>query len=451
MSQSNNNEKIILDFKKTFNKVKEHVRKKISEAMPTIWASDRLGDVISELDIYANTEYGKFAKRNNMYMYSEEGLKIPQKNFKYLLIIDVIDGTVNMLSNLPFGVNMAFIKIGDNQSTFRIRDIEGVCITNYSTEECFEWFNGQGKKSYKPISKWSKTTKGVLEVSKVYEVPDEISYVEHGDEAAPLRQTQILKAFRTIFPESQRRAIDCTGLRMLEVTNGGLIAYGDWRRATKIWDTIPSIKYILECCKDCRVLNGNLKEYNESQILCEKRGRTYKFNKNLGAEIIVIRNEYYEELLNYFKNKPVFIVYGRAKKLAKSIKEFIKDEFGLNSTLLSEKATKGMHVKAKLDNYSDVKFAVVLMTPDDEGRLIMDEGKVVKAEQKLKTRARQNVIFEMGLFDGLRGGKNIIRLSKGVEETPSDILGIPPIYIKENGEWRDELRKEITAILEART
>ena len=73
-----------------------------------------------------------------------------------------------------------------------------------------------------------------------------------------------------------------------------------------------------------------------------------------------------------------------------------------------------------------------MLTPDDEGRL---KG----SNSSLKTRARQNVIFEAGYFMGKLGRNKTIILSS-VEETMSDIDGI--VYIDINN-YKSALLKKL--------
>ena len=63
------------------------------------------------------------------------------------------------------------------------------------------------------------------------------------------------------------------------------------------------------------------------------------------------------------------------------------------------------------EDYSDVGFAVILMTPDDVGGL---------KGQEQKDRVRQNVVFELGYFIGKLGRNRVMALVDGDIETPTD-------------------------------
>ena len=94
----------------------------------------------------------------------------------------------------------------------------------------------------------------------------------------------------------------------------------------------------------------------------------------------------------------------------------------------------------KLLRYSGVKFAVVLLTPDDEGRSRAD---VVRRKNGLKPRARQNVVLEFGFFVGLLGRDKVCVITRGELELPSDMLGIVPIDYDEAGAWKTRLAQEL--------
>ena len=76
----------------------------------------------------------------------------------------------------------------------------------------------------------------------------------------------------------------------------------------------------------------------------------------------------------------------------------------------------------KLEEYSqEVGYAIVLATPDDEGKS--------KSEDSYKSRVRQNVVLELGMFLAKLGREKVaILLKEDIEfEKPSDIHGL--IYI----------------------
>jgi len=61
------------------------------------------------------------------------------------------------------------------------------------------------------------------------------------------------------------------------------------------------------------------------------------------------------------------------------------------------------------------------------------------ASTKVKKRARQNVIFELGFFIGKFGTDRVAALIKGNVEKPSDFAGIGYISLDPHGGWKWKL------------
>lgn len=129
----------------------------------------------------------------------------------------------------------------------------------------------------------------------------------------------------------------------------------------------------------------------------------------------------------------VFIVHGHDEAVKQEVARFI-EKFDLTPIILHEQASSGRTIIEKIEAYSNVGFAVVLYTPCDVGAL---KGH----EDKLRDRARQNVVFEHGYLIGKIGRKNVCALVKGDVETPGDITGV--VYVSMQSEWRLTLAKEL--------
>lgn len=86
------------------------------------------------------------------------------------------------------------------------------------------------------------------------------------------------------------------------------------------------------------------------------------------------------------------------------------------------------------EDYSDVGFAVILMTPDDVDGL---------KGQEQKDRVRQNVVFELGYFIGKLGRNRVMALVDGDIETPTDISGVAYTPLDSHGFWKFALAKEL--------
>lgn len=129
----------------------------------------------------------------------------------------------------------------------------------------------------------------------------------------------------------------------------------------------------------------------------------------------------------------IFVVHGRNINIRDDIELFIR-RIGLEPIILAEQVNKGMTIIEKIENYSDVSYAIVLYTPCDEGRL--------KGEKDLNNRARQNVIFEHGYMVAKLGRNKVIALVDKDVEVPGDLSGV--IYISMNDkDWKLQVMREL--------
>ena len=118
--------------------------------------------------------------------------------------------------------------------------------------------------------------------------------------------------------------------------------------------------------------------------------------------------------------KRVFIVYGHDATAREQLEHTLM-QLKLEPVVLQNMAGGGDTIIEKLDQLKKTDYACVLLTPDDEGRKQDSSG-------KLKPRARQNVILELGMVLAHLGRRRVAILVKGsLIERPSDIDGL--IYI----------------------
>jgi predicted nucleotide-binding protein len=141
--------------------------------------------------------------------------------------------------------------------------------------------------------------------------------------------------------------------------------------------------------------------------------------------------------------RDVFVVHGH-DDAAKSLVARYLQKLGLNPVILHEQPNKGRTLMEKLEQYSATAFAVVLLTPDDEGRAHSTEPG--KGSSELQPRARQNVIFELGYLSGKLGRGRVCALRKGSIENPSDYDGVVYIPMDEGGGWQLLLLRELSAV-----
>lgn len=136
-------------------------------------------------------------------------------------------------------------------------------------------------------------------------------------------------------------------------------------------------------------------------------------------------------------SRKVFVVHGHDEGMKSSVARFL-EKLDLQPIILHEQPNGGKTIIEKFEANADVAFAVVLISPDDEGN---EKGK----KDKLQSRARQNVILELGYFIGRLGRAHVCALQSGDIETPTDVLGVLYVPYDLNGGWKIQLVKEIRA------
>lgn len=104
------------------------------------------------------------------------------------------------------------------------------------------------------------------------------------------------------------------------------------------------------------------------------------------------------------KRRRIFVSHGHNEILRLRLKDFLASRLKLETVVLKDLPSRGLTVIEKLEPASErCCFAVILLTRDDE--------------QKAGTvRSRQNVIHELGFFQGKYGRQNVVLLvEQGVE------------------------------------
>ena len=132
----------------------------------------------------------------------------------------------------------------------------------------------------------------------------------------------------------------------------------------------------------------------------------------------------------------IFIVHGHNNAILQSVARTI-EKLGLNPIILHEKPNEGNTIIEKFESHSNVGFAIILLTDDDEGKS--------KVEIELQKRARQNVILELGYFIGKLGRSKVLPLYSDGVELPSDIHGLLYVPLDKMDNWKFSIVKELKA------
>jgi predicted nucleotide-binding protein len=134
------------------------------------------------------------------------------------------------------------------------------------------------------------------------------------------------------------------------------------------------------------------------------------------------------------RSNRVFVVHGHDVAAKECVARFV-DKLSLTSVILHEQPNLGQTLIEKFEAFSDVGFAVVLLTPDDIAH-------AVGAPKVKRKRARQNVVLELGYFLGRLGRNRVCALYVDDVEVPSDYQGVAYIKLDEEGAWRTKLAQE---------
>jgi predicted nucleotide-binding protein len=134
----------------------------------------------------------------------------------------------------------------------------------------------------------------------------------------------------------------------------------------------------------------------------------------------------------------VFLVHGHDEASLHASARFL-EQLRLPFTILREQPNEGRTLIEKFIDYSDVGYAIVLLTPDDRA------GPVSVPPEGQMPRARQNVVLELGFFLGKLGRKRVCALYREGVEIPSDYSGVLFVKLDEAGAWRLELAREMKA------
>lgn len=159
---------------------------------------------------------------------------------------------------------------------------------------------------------------------------------------------------------------------------------------------------------------------NGSIVNCYNSGKYVVQGKAQDETKAIIEGE------NVSANRKIFVVYGHDVTSRMQLETLLR-RWGLEPIILDQQASAGQTIIEKLEAYaSDVGYAIVLATPDDLGR--------AKTEENIRSRVRQNVVLELGMFLAKLGRKRVAILLKEASdfERPSDIQGLIYISFRNN-------------------
>jgi internalin A len=177
---------------------------------------------------------------------------------------------------------------------------------------------------------------------------------------------------------------------------------------------------------DEQVSVGKLLNGIESKTRRDERRKAEEIREDVGGQT--------ENRKADKSKKKVFIVHGHDGESKEKVARFV-ERMELEAIILHEQASGGKTIIEKIEEYSQVNFAIVLLTPDDVGGL-------AKNAESILPRARQNVIAELGYMMARLGRDKICLLNKGVE-IPSDFHAIVCVELDDGDAWKIKLAQEM--------
>jgi predicted nucleotide-binding protein len=149
------------------------------------------------------------------------------------------------------------------------------------------------------------------------------------------------------------------------------------------------------------------------------------------------------KLLNLVKkvdaeNRNVFVVHGRDHAIRDDVQRVLHS-LSIPTIVLEKEGDAGQTVIEKFEREAArCEYALVICSPDDEGRLRPKTRK--PTTDGLQARARQNVVLELGYFLARLGRRNVFMLHTGNIDQPSDLAGV--IY-QPGSNWQQKLVREL--------
>lgn len=154
-----------------------------------------------------------------------------------------------------------------------------------------------------------------------------------------------------------------------------------------------------------------------------------------GSDLPGIIRSVLQPTMNVPGSRRVFVVHGHDRDIREAVIDLLK-RLDLVPVVIADRVAKGKTFVELLEQ-AKVEYAVVLLTADDVGR--------AKSEKKNRSRARQNVIMELGFFVARLGRHRVCSLWEDGVEVPTDYQAVKYVELDLAGTWKRQLADEINA------
>lgn len=284
---------------------------------------------------------------------------------------------------------------------------------------------------------------------------------------------------RTYFKDDDKKLKDLEKDRSSYLTKHFFDPDGAVKRQKEYENDFEIIKYHLIAYKT------ELESINNSRRKAVLPTQPKRITKKTSANPPILKKQTSKE--KSLDNRKIFIVHGHDHVLLEKVEQYL-ESLDLEPIVLHKQADLGKTIIEKVEHYvSQTSFAIVILTKDDFGISIAsdvfqslknsvefrisegllseirygsnlieyliesEDSTVVKLLEgfargmlkDMKPRARQNVIFELGITIGHLGRDRVRVLYEEDVELPTDIHGLAYTPLKRD--WKKKLAQEINA------
>lgn len=132
----------------------------------------------------------------------------------------------------------------------------------------------------------------------------------------------------------------------------------------------------------------------------------------------------------------VFLVHGRNEAYKQAVAGLLQGAGPYEVTILNERPAERLALVEHFAGHTvDARYAVVLLTADDVGAPRLDSGR----EPYFSPRARQGVVFELGVLVAVLSPRCVCVLYEGGVELPCDLDGVTFVHLDAADTWRSKL------------
>jgi len=181
------------------------------------------------------------------------------------------------------------------------------------------------------------------------------------------------------------------------------------------------------------------KKYLIKNILTGKVKGAYLFTDKFLSSTEKSMTLTQQEMAGSNLRRRVFVVCGTDGEMKQAVTNALA-KLRLVPVVMCEEPSQGRKIVEHFQDYADIGFAVVLLSPDDFG-YSKDE-----SSTKRKLRPRQDVVFELGFLLGKLGKGNLLVFCREFIdfEGPTDFEGMKVTAFDDRDSWKLALIRELT-------